>query len=188
MKKILLLSFAFLLITGLCNAQVKTPPHAASTRTWRFGNQVWSDIIQIPACNKKSFDDSDDFPDCCNGRSARSGYYYNWAYVNAYKSTLCPGPWRIPTKDDFEALLSFAGYGDLNRQWGCGPFSITHGNIADESCVHYYWAAGDRYAIGTWPNRTAPRYAAHLTIGADYAKLEGAFVSQYFAVRCLLGK
>jgi hypothetical protein len=101
MKKILLLSLAFLFITGRCNAQVKPPPHAASTKTWTFGSKTWSDAIRIPACDKASFTDSEDTPDCRSyAIGGETGYYYNWAYVDAKKRSMCPVPWRVPSADD----------------------------------------------------------------------------------------
>jgi hypothetical protein len=73
-------------------AQPATPPYAASTLIWTFGEQQWSDAIRIPACNKtSSFTDSYTEPQC---RSYTSGtntwYYYNWPYVVANPSTMCP--------------------------------------------------------------------------------------------------
>jgi hypothetical protein len=102
MKKILLLSFAALLFAGNCHAQVETPPHAASTRTWTFGGLVWSDAIQIPACNKTDFKDSNTSPDCRSyAGGSETWYYYNWAYVKKNQNTLCPAPWRVPSEGDF---------------------------------------------------------------------------------------
>jgi hypothetical protein len=99
-------------------SHVQTPPHAVSTRTWTFGNQVWSDAIGIPACNKESFTDSEYTPDC---RSYSSGsdtwYYYNWPYVNANKRTLCPPPWRVPTRNDLEIMIGYNPADTVCNEW-----------------------------------------------------------------------
>jgi hypothetical protein len=98
MKKILFLSFAALLIAGNCHAQVKTPPHAASTRTWTIGKQVWSDAIQMPNCKN---------PSCISFTYGLSTwYYYTWEFVKANAKTMCPAPWRVPTRVDLVILIN----------------------------------------------------------------------------------
>jgi hypothetical protein len=105
-----------------------TPPHAASTQTWVFGTQTWSDAIHIPDCNKSSFTDSYTDPHC---RSYISGentwYYYNWSYVNQNAATLCPSPWRVPTMDDFSTLESNTDYSTLTNEWGLGGYFASYG-------------------------------------------------------------
>jgi hypothetical protein len=61
MKKILII----LMLCGVCYSYAQdTPRYAASTKTWVFGYQIWSDAIQIPSCNKSSFKVSFTEPDC----------------------------------------------------------------------------------------------------------------------------
>jgi uncharacterized protein (TIGR02145 family) len=108
---------------------IPTPPYAASAQTWTFGTSTltWSDAIHIPDCNKESFEDSYDEPQCRSYTyEGKTYYYYNWPYVDTNKSALCPDPWRVPTKDDFAALVETLG-GDtqvardaLSTAWGYG--------------------------------------------------------------------
>jgi hypothetical protein len=139
MKKILLLSFAALLIAGGCHAQVKTPPHAASTRTWTYGNQVWSDAIRMPECDKSDFILSNTSPDC--RKKALGGgtwYYYNWSYVKVKASKLCPSPWRVPSLDDLKILKNDRNSSLLYRHWetpdlddceGCTTTKVSYGCV-----------------------------------------------------------
>jgi hypothetical protein len=70
----------------------KTPPHAASTRTWvveaEGATYIWSDYINLPECNKQEGDD------CKRGQAVF--YLYSMEYVRANTRTLCPHPWRMP--------------------------------------------------------------------------------------------
>jgi uncharacterized protein (TIGR02145 family) len=139
MKKFLLLSFAALLLAGNCPAQ--TPPHSASTQTWTFGNQVWSDAIQIPECNKTDFTESDETPDCLSYTFVETiRYYYNWSYVNANKNTLCPAPWRVPTLEDFEVLLQHTTTTTLMDAWKLESDDSCWTTTASGSQNAYYWA------------------------------------------------
>jgi hypothetical protein len=95
------------------------PPHAASTQTWTFGDQIWSDAIQIPECNKTSFTNSYDVPHCRSYTTNNiTYYYYNWAYVNTNGTNLCASPWRVPSQSDFEALTGATSGGELTTVWG----------------------------------------------------------------------
>jgi hypothetical protein len=44
-----------LLLLPLAGYAQTTPRYAASTQTWTFGEQIWSDAIHIPECNKTDF-------------------------------------------------------------------------------------------------------------------------------------
>jgi hypothetical protein len=119
----------------------KTPPYAATTQTWTFGDQTWSDAIQMPDCNKEAFEDSETVS---QGRSYTSGgkayYYYNWAYVNANKNKLCPSPWRVPTALDFGVLVSYNILSTVADAWGTGGYAIGS-SIKDVSSSAYFWSS-----------------------------------------------
>ncbi|MDR1273908.1 MAG: hypothetical protein LBK12_05095 [Odoribacteraceae bacterium] len=124
--------------------KVVPPPHAATTQTWSLDGKTWSDAIQMPDCNKESFEESETEP---QGRSYRSGgktyYYYNWAYVNANKNTMCPSPWRVPTRQDFERLYNLdmdAHQQATFEEWGLGGY-ITDGSVHDASSSAYFWSS-----------------------------------------------
>ena len=130
-------------------ANPATPPHAASTQTWIFGNQTWSDAIRIPECNKTSFDDSYTDPHC---RSYTSGsntwYYYNWPYVNANAAQLCPSPWHVPSESDVQSLVDNFNSTALISAWGYG--GLVYGSSEDGvSSGAYYWSSteDDSYSI-----------------------------------------
>jgi hypothetical protein len=129
-------------------AALPTLPNAASTQTWAYGNQTWSDAIHIPACNKASFTNSDTDPVCRSyTEGGKTWYYYNWAYVNQNATTLCPSPWRVPSQTDFNTLVNATNRTTLIAAWGYGGFasgsSVTGVNSgtpywSTSECVDYY--------------------------------------------------
>jgi hypothetical protein len=150
MKKLL----TILMLCGVCYGYAQnTPRYAASTKTWKFGGLTWSDAIRIPECNKTSFADSETVPQC---RSYTDGtntwYYYNWPYVHTNAATLCPDPWRVPTKDDFEALKTAlkaaTTVAHLADGWGSGGYANDR-NITSTSYA-YYWSTTEDGAGGVF--------------------------------------
>jgi hypothetical protein len=159
-----------------------TPPLAASTRTWTFGNQTWSDDIHISDCNKDAtgFANSNTNPQC---RSYTEGtntwYYYNWPYMNEHKTTMCPDPWRVPTSDDFEALKDIAE--EVGLDWSLGGHCYYQDSSVGGPGMYAYWWATDEasdtyaYALKYWSDETTPIY---FRVGAEN-KAAG------FHVRCV---
>ncbi|MDR3351183.1 MAG: hypothetical protein LBN98_06060, partial [Prevotellaceae bacterium] len=123
-----------------------TPTYAASAQTWTFGAStlVWSDAIQMPECNKDAYPNDHIYPQC---RSYTSGtntwYYYNWLYVEANKSAMCPSPWRVPAKDDMDALIGATNGADLGTAWGYSGFAGASGSMADIGTHSFYWSSTD---------------------------------------------
>jgi hypothetical protein len=115
--------------------------YAASARTWTFGNQTWSDAIHMPECNKTSFTNSRTVPQCRSYTSAGNiYYYYNWAYVNANKSKMCPSPWRVPTYKDFKTLKNNTTPLTLFNAWGYSGFA--NGNsMGLVGLGAFYWSS-----------------------------------------------
>jgi hypothetical protein len=136
MKKI----FTIILFCGVvCSYAQNTPPHAASTQTWAF--KMWSAAIQMPECNKEECIESATDPQC---RSYTHGentfYYYNWPYVMANGAKMCPAPWRMPTKLDFDELASSITENLTLGIWGYGGYAI--GNVVYDMGAHaYYWSS-----------------------------------------------
>jgi hypothetical protein len=118
-----------------------TPPHAASTKTWTFGNYIWSDVIRIPECNKEAFSESYTEPQC---RSYTSGektyYYYNWSYITKNAATLCPSSWRVPTQSDFDVLVRNTTGAALAAAWGFGGYA-DDGSMEGVSMTATYWSS-----------------------------------------------
>jgi hypothetical protein len=116
----------------------RPPSYAASTRTWTFDSSplVWSDAIRIPECNNGSIPKSTTNPHC---RSSGSRYYYNWPYVNANSSTLCPSPWRVPTRSDFDALAGATNGATLVSEWDAGGIFDGDSHMGGDAL--YYWSS-----------------------------------------------
>jgi hypothetical protein len=70
------------------------PRYAASNNAWTFGSSTltWSDAIRIPECNQSGFSSSTVTPKCRSYTDGTIRYYYNWPYVTANRTTLCPSP------------------------------------------------------------------------------------------------
>ena len=121
--------------------QQKNPPHAASAKTWAFGSQTWSDAIRIPACDKESFEESYTNPQCCSDtEGGNTWYYYNWEYVSRNAATMCPAPWRVPTRTDMQTLMQATNASTLVNAWGYG------GEVSDNTMFHVfsqanYWSS-----------------------------------------------
>jgi hypothetical protein len=104
--------------SGTLTVRATTPPGAASTQTWTYDTQTWSDVIQISECATASFKVDGQTPSCCSSSATgRLLYYYNWAYVNANKGKMCPSPWRVPTKGDLDGLTASATGSKVFDDW-----------------------------------------------------------------------
>jgi hypothetical protein len=164
-----------------------TPPLAASTKTWTVKSQIWSDVINIPACDHDAFTNSNTVPYCrSHTADGKKWYFYNWSYVNANQNTLCPSPWwRVPTNDDFIALdVGLGGDGEA-RTVAPSWVTSTYVNIWDATfpgCADgggfthvnsgaFYWStttrpAGTQYFLAVWTNGTIrPSYYGYDYIG-----------------------
>jgi hypothetical protein len=123
------------------NGNVKTPPYAASTKTWVVGNKIWSDAIHIPECKDAGFASVYNVPYC---RSYMDGvntyYYYNWTYVNQNADKLCPPPWRVPTWEDFTSIKD---NNTLRDSWGYGGYAYGSGAIYYRDSQAHYWSSTD---------------------------------------------
>jgi uncharacterized protein (TIGR02145 family) len=106
--------------SGAITVQFITPSNAKTTTTWTVsgngGVQVWSDVINVPACNKTTYSASSTTASCRNNGSY--GYLYSWVYVKKNANTLCDNGWRVPTNDDFCNLDK-----NLNSSTSCSSHS-----------------------------------------------------------------
>jgi hypothetical protein len=103
------------------------PTQAVSDTVWRFGGSTltWSDAIHIPECDDTLFAIHPEWtkPACRSYRSSVGDtvyFYYNWPYVDQHAAALCPSPWRVPTRADFQALCANAKPVLLIDEWGFG--------------------------------------------------------------------
>ncbi len=140
-----------------------TPPDFARTpNMWVVEvaggvKQIWSDDINVPECNKTTFNGGNIMgflPDCRNVNNAEYSYVYSWVYVEQNAATLCPAPWSVPTQDDFAALnVVFGGMASgaqndpavrdrfVGAEWG-GQYGgrFYSNNIVAVGSEGYYWS------------------------------------------------
>jgi hypothetical protein len=160
----------------ICGYAQNTPPHAASTKTWTFGTQTWSDAIRVPGCNKKDFKHSSKEPHC---RSYTSGgktfYYYNFPYVAKNAATLCPLPWIVPSQSDFEDLMQNTTEKALAAAWGFGGLA-GGSDMRNENTHAYYWSTTEHFS----------GYAYDLRYADDGALEVNYYSEAYgFQIRCV---
>jgi len=180
----------------------------ATTNTWTIVGtggrpaQTWSDAVIATACaNRTTFDGgtTDNFnADCRNsvGNNNFGGHYFSWCAVMRFADQLCPAPWRVPTREEFEILHQNLGYtlaapgtnnpiiantymGTANSAngglWGGSRFTGWSGSITDP--FSDYWSQSEFDAA-----------AAHgLTFNAtSVISLQNATIkSSGFALRCV---
>jgi uncharacterized protein (TIGR02145 family) len=166
---------------------VLTPPNAASTQIWIYGLRTWSAAIHIPECNKSSFSDSFTDPHCRSyAESGHTWYYYNWEYVHANASTLCPDPWRVPGYFDYDVLVYDLG-GDnpqaasyIIAEWGYGGQAVGSAMAGHPSYQYgeyaYFWSGSQ---VGTAEFRPCLYYSANALRSSQSYKSYG------FQVRCV---
>jgi hypothetical protein len=99
-------------------SDVAPPTNAASTQTWTYGTQTWSDFINIPACKDSVFASSLDKPHC-RAYNAIGPYYYNWTYVSINTESFCVAPWHLASQAEVEYLHSLPNIAaKLTVSWG----------------------------------------------------------------------
>jgi hypothetical protein len=154
-----------------------TPRYAASTRTWVFDGQTWSDAIRIPACDKTGFTDSYTDPQCRSYTlNDNTWYYYNWPYVNENKDTLCPSPWRVPTRPDVTHLAFGTSGNTLVMAWGLAG-SVNERSVDNVGHCGLFWSSSET------PGE--PQYALSLNYSSDNQCYYLPDKYQGFQVRCV---
>ncbi|MCL2028397.1 MAG: hypothetical protein FWG79_07935 [Bacteroidales bacterium] len=88
-------------------------------------SQTWSDLVVSPECDKTAYaggSSNNYISDCRNNSTlvgatnAFPGHYFSWCAVMQYADILCPGDWRVPTREDFrdlDILMGGSGEGNL---------------------------------------------------------------------------
>jgi uncharacterized protein (TIGR02145 family) len=174
--------------------QEARPFYAASTRTWTVGNQIWSDVIQMPECNKEEYP-IDPYTPHCRKYTDRMGtdYFYNWSYANFNGPALCPSPWRVPSNTDFMNLDMALGGSGANRTddspawvdeqyinvWG-GTYIggiQSSGSSLNRETAGYYWSS-----IG---NSSVTAYGLAFAINGLVYPQVTQFKQEGMAIRCV---
>jgi hypothetical protein len=149
--------------------------YAASTQLWTIGSQTWSDVIQIPDCDKSDYIDTDtdgnNYPYCRShtDESGKKRYYYNWKYVSQHAATLCSAPWHVPSSSDYSTLIGVSDVFGLTlaNAWGAGGGYAEESNMNEMDTYAYYWSATGyssgsayylRYSSGSLINSTINKY------------------------------
>jgi len=133
--------------------------------------QEWSDVVMASGAKKDNF--NGDVADC---RQNLTGYgdLFSWYAVDTYKNQLCPPPWRVPTKDDFnnldKAMCNKNGFGrtdltDIAKYlglWGgaFGGFCYRDGGLYGQGSCASYWSATN--------NGTTLAHALEFTIAGQF--------------------
>jgi uncharacterized protein (TIGR02145 family) len=115
------------------------PPNARTSETWVLsgeeGYQVWSDVINLPGCNKTSYTASETKADCRSGFA--DSYLYSWLFVIKNADLLCPSPWRVPTVRNacrLDALLFDTYICDYRPRDSSSPYHTKWGAVTSGYC------------------------------------------------------
>ena len=98
---------------------------------WDIGNLRWSDVVVADACNKTDYyaanlaaagiTQGNFMSDCRTASPLHGGVgygmsFFSWCAAMTHREVLCPYPWRMPTRADFQALdRHFGGDGSTAR-------------------------------------------------------------------------
>ncbi len=86
-----------------------------SSATHTVGGQTWSAPVTASGCGSVSAfngGSSGAYRTVC-AKNSTYGDLFSWCAVIKYANTLCPAPWRVPTKDEFINLdKAFGGTGE----------------------------------------------------------------------------
>jgi hypothetical protein len=112
----------------------------ASTHTWTFGSQTWTDRItaDLSSCHKVDKTLSKATAPV-QYKVSGGRYYYTWQCAYNNRETLCPSPWRLPTRSDINVLINNNFGSILKSEWGTGGFAESD-NITF-SAVGYCWTS-----------------------------------------------
>jgi len=104
--------------------------------------QIWSDAVTMSNCgNSFSGGSVDDFNADCRTNPNHKGDLFSWCAVVRFQDSLCPAPWRVPSRQDFIDLdIALGGTG--NARTNDLQF------INDNYINPYVW--GGHYGGYTW--------------------------------------
>jgi uncharacterized protein (TIGR02145 family) len=164
--------------------------------------QTWSDAVTATNCKKTDFNGGvlNNFNADCRSNPDYSGDLFSWCAIVRFQDQLCPGDWRVPTRQDFidldMTMVGFllegtAGSNRLNasqsinnyylnpNEWG-GSYSgycSENGTLINQTSEAYYWAVSE----------TSPSHGSHLFFNSiDYLfPQQFSFKNFGFTLRCV---
>jgi hypothetical protein len=120
---------------------VPLPPDVVSTDIWRSKNTyvIWSDILAATPAQCTLVTHLNPMPILHPDYAVVNGmYYYNWECLHVLDTaSVCPAPWRLPTRADFDDVAFNVSYYAYPPSWL--PYGIVWGNSVHGPTYHYYW-------------------------------------------------
>jgi hypothetical protein len=115
----------------------------ASTQTWTYGTQTWSDriVADVTNCTKTSTLSTTNYS-ATEYKVSGGRYYYTWTCAYNNRDLFCPSPWRLPAREDFNTLISNVTRATLVNDWGYGGYANS-GSMINLSTYGYYWSSTD---------------------------------------------
>jgi hypothetical protein len=145
--------------------------------TWVYGSRSYSVALRYPAsgCTATStLSTANPPPAQYKIGEDRFGYYYNWTCVKAGEKELCPDPWRVPSRSDFQTLYNNATREDLVADWGLPGYWL--GDSLRETYRGFLWAIDGNCGTGGY----------YFWYGTDGWSYTGCFIPQNcWSVRCV---
>jgi len=119
-----------------------------TTEEWTFGEggaaQTWSDVVlvanAIPA--EDDFDagsEADGFKVAIQ-KNPGKGDKFSWEAVNQLKTSLCPYPWRTPSRQDYVALDILLGGDGLGHNPSTSEHALAYINGWGGDSIAMYWS------------------------------------------------
>ncbi|MCL2681975.1 MAG: Ig-like domain-containing protein [Bacteroidales bacterium] len=127
--------------------------------------QIWSDAVRTTNCNKTNFAGGSfgNFNADCRSNPDHPGDLFSWCAIIRFQDQLCPGDWRVPTRQDFIDLdIVMGGTGsnqtdsahlvqyigtDVNQWAGTyGGFCYLDGSLSNQGSYALYWSQADESA------------------------------------------
>ena len=172
-----------------------------SPKTWKVGNQTWSDAVTATNCRKETYYgvSSGEYNADCR-ENGDFGDLFSWCAVSRFQKQLCPAPWRVPTTDDFAALDNAlqegkgsvtvkSGYGTVTRKremlqgyisyWGdvYSGFCSAGGALYNQGAYAGFWSQTENVLVTS--------YSLHFNANGGVNPQSRNFKDSGLALRCV---